>query len=260
MRKVSCMSFMILISMLFMIKALSASDFDTLSKRVMANDFKGVEELLSSGIDINTQNEISGSTVLILTCSLKGFEDMVEFLLNRGADVSIRSRDSSTALIWAAGNSKKYVELLLSKGADINVKAVDGRTALIESVFGILAEIITLEVPEVLIKAGASINDTIVGGDVSGWTALMFATNNGRPDLVEFLISNGADVNHVAADGTTALMWVSRWGYKEIAELLINHEADVNLMAKDGSSALSLAIDNEHNELAQMLRAAGADE
>ena len=61
-----------------------------------------------------------------------------------------------------------------------------------------------------------------------GLTLLHYASREGRTEIVEYLIANGADVNAVDDDGWTASMWASRNGQTKIAELLIAEGADVS--------------------------------
>ena len=196
-------------------------DFNEFATRIYKKDIKGVKELLAKGVDVNIREKTMGSTPLMIACSIEGTYEIVELLISKGADVNIiGSYDGRTALIWAAQNSQKTVELLLAKGAEVNVKGVDGMTAFIQSIFGILSGSVTTEVCDLLIAKGANVNAQLTGDDAAGWTALMFASNNGKPDLVKYLISKGADVNHKAKDGTSALSWAIKEKYDGIIKIL----------------------------------------
>jgi ankyrin repeat protein len=61
------------------------------------------------------------------------FKDVVEFLIEKGADVNIQTQSGRvlTPLLLASyGGNKEIVELLLANGAEINVKNDAGDTAL----------------------------------------------------------------------------------------------------------------------------------
>jgi ankyrin repeat protein len=203
-------------------------EFNEFATCIYKKDIKGIKELLAKGVDVNIREKTMGSTPLIVACSIEGTFEIVELLLAKGADVNIKGTyDGRTALMWAAENSQKTVELLLEKGAEVNVKGVDGMTAFIQSIFGILSGSVTTAVCDLLLEKGSNVNDQLTGADATGWTAIMFASSNGKLDLVKYLISKGADVN---------------------------------LRAKDGTSALSLALKDKNEEIIKILKANGAKE
>jgi ankyrin repeat protein len=64
--------------------------------------------------------------------SSKGLVQIVEILLEKGADVNAKDQDGDTALIRASGEGHiDVVKLLLEQGADVNAKNNAGATALI---------------------------------------------------------------------------------------------------------------------------------
>jgi len=71
-----------------------------------------------------------------------------------------------------------------------------------------------------------------------GITPLMFAIGSSHHELVDFLLSRGADPNHQAADGTAPLFLAIKAGDLSEVRALVEHKADVNLRAADGSTAL----------------------
>lgn len=87
-----------------------------------------------------------------------------------------------------------------------------------------------------LLSSGASLETLGENLDLSG------ACFHGHWRLVEFLIENGADVNHQASDnGETALhaalSKANRWKYTEVVRLLLAHGADPNRATIPGSEA-----------------------
>ena len=231
MKNLKCKPFFLIMIAAFLLPQhllFADDDFNEFASLIYKKDIEGIKELLAKGVDVNMREETMGTTPLIVACSLEGTYEIVELLISKGADINIiGSYDGRTALMWAAANSKKTVELLLAKGAKVDVKGVDGMTAFIQSIFGILSGSVTTEVCDLLIGKGANVNNQLTGPDATGWTALMFACSNGKLDLVEYLISKGANVN---------------------------------LKAKDGTSALSLAIKEKNDEIIKILKDKGAKE
>ena len=63
-------------------------------------------------------------------------------------------------------------------------------------------------------------NDPISTGPGEGYTCLMMVARNARPDLAEFLLSKGADINARAKDGSTALSLAMEENDAQMAALL----------------------------------------
>lgn len=76
--------------------------------------------------------------------------------------------------------------------------------------------------------------------DRHGWTPLMVATYNNQIEVVEFLLSQGADVNAVNNNGTTLLMYAkeayTRTGDSTIFSLLLKFGANTSLRDYSGKS------------------------
>ena len=102
-----------------------------------------------------------------------------------------------------------------------------------------------------LVAAGAEINHP-------GWTPLIYAAFEGRDDVVEFLVANGADLNALAPNQATALMIASRNGHLGTVKLLLKANANPNIRTPDGASALKWAADGKHDQIVEMLTKAGA--
>jgi ankyrin repeat protein len=214
----------ILLPLLFQL-TISAQDFDKLADAVYNKDIVKINELLDGGTEINSTPEDYSSTVLFIACSFEGYEEIVSLLISRGADVNFKGKDGRTPLMWAAGNSLQTTQLLIDSGANVKAKGDDGMNAFIQATFGILSGKVTTEVLGLLKSKGAKVNSSLSGKSASGWSALLFATVNGDKDLVEYLIHNGANVNHTSDEGQTALALAKQEKYEEIVRLLKKHGA-----------------------------------
>jgi len=202
-----------------------AQDFDKLANAVVDKDLITLDSLLQTGIDVNITEEDRGSTVLLIASSFKDYEDVVSFLISRGADINFRGKDGRTPLIWAAGNSLESSKMLLENGADINAKGNDGMNAFIQSTFGILSKKVSTDVMDLLLENGADVNSALISKNAAGWTALLFAAINGDTELVEYLILQGAKVNHTSDEGSTALSLAKQEKYEALVKLLKIHGA-----------------------------------
>jgi ankyrin repeat protein len=111
-----------------------------------------------------------------------------------------------------------------------------------------------------------------------GQTALMWASARRHPEMMQLLISRGADVNaqsidrdyqrHVTAEGRpksldsgglTPLLYAARENCMACVDVLVKNRVDIDLPDPDGVSPLLVAILNANWDLAKQLIAAGAD-
>lgn len=107
-----------------------------------------------------------------------------------------------------------------------------------------------------LIKEGVKVN----AKDEQGWTALLSAAESGQKEIVELLISSGADP--LLADktcGCVPMRLAAGRGYMDIAKILIDHYPNVDVMEYDGDTALVWAASYGHEELVRFLLDKGAD-
>jgi ankyrin repeat protein len=84
--------------------------------------------LLDHGAKVNARNSY-GSTPLH-DAALSGQRQIVEMLLERGAEIDARDQDSGATPLYNAASWGKLdvVRLLMEKGADINVRTKVGKT------------------------------------------------------------------------------------------------------------------------------------
>ncbi|MGB5848715.1 MAG: ankyrin repeat domain-containing protein [Ignavibacteriaceae bacterium] len=216
---------LIIFFLLLLSSLIYSQDFDKLANAVVNKDLNALDSLLNAGIDINVTEEDRGATVLLIACSFKDYENVVSILISRGADVNFKGKDGRTPLMWAAGNSLETTKILLDNGADVKAKGDDGMNAFIQSTFGILSKKVSTDVMDLLLENGADINSALSSRDAAGWTALLFASINGDIELAEYLVSQGANVNHTSNEGSTALSLARQEKYEAMVSLLKEHGA-----------------------------------
>ncbi len=206
--------------------------------------------------------------------------EMVQLLIDRGANVNANNNNMYTPLYQAIANfrkpslkakdNEKILNLLLDKGANINFPVVGGVTPLMGA----------MEKPEsakILIDKGAKLDLQNSNGE----TALMYAVKGGllkvsmmmpvvgaQVDAVKYLIGKGADLNLQDKWGKTALMHaagaVNAQGdkystYTEVLELLLSKGASLEATDKEGHTALYWAQRFNRTKSAELLLAKGAN-
>ncbi|WP_041581417.1 MULTISPECIES: ankyrin repeat domain-containing protein [unclassified Wolbachia] len=71
--------------------------------------------------------------------------------------------------------------------------------------------------------------------------------------MVNFLIANGADINHKAIIGFTPLNFASQQGYLDIVKTLIENVADLDTKTDKLNTPLHLAAENGHLDIVNVL-------
>jgi hypothetical protein len=96
--------------------------------------------------------------------------------------------------------------------------------------------------------------------DAKGVPLLVLAIRNNNPEVGKLLLEREADANAVSDDrGTTALMEAASLGDTDIVEMLLSHGADPNIKSKSGRTALMLAVSEGHRDAASALIDAGSE-
>src|SRR5581483_11108358 len=128
-----------------------------------------------------------GSTPLMLA-TFEGDVAQVARLLKEGADVKATNSYGVNAMQLAADTANtELIGLLLKAGADPESPNADGETAL-----HLVARSGNVDAAKLLLKAGAKV-DTVE--QFGGQTPLMWAAARRHPQMVELLLSKGANVN-----------------------------------------------------------------
>ncbi len=171
----------------------------------------------------------------------------------RSVNLDIPREMATTALMLAASSGRKdIVELLLESGAEIGARTFSGATALQAAIAG--DGPLQIEIVKLLVDRGADVNST---GDEP---PLMTASSMNRTDMVKFLLSRGADVNARDEEGFTVLMEPAGSGYEEVVVILIAAGIDIHAGNKEGFTALHYAREQKQPRMVDLLVAAGARE
>lgn len=196
-----------------------AQDGSDLITAVAYQDLDKIKNLVEAGVDVNYQEESAGTTALIMS-AMYNFADIARYLIEKGADISIMNKTGHTALMAAAGSSEDVFDLLAANGADMSVKLEDGTSAFMLSISGVMSDFVDFGNAKKLLDNGADVDESFTSGPAEGYTCLMMAARNKRPDIVNFLVENGANVNAKAADNNTPLSLAAEEENLEMIELL----------------------------------------
>ncbi|KAL0253214.1 hypothetical protein SLS55_010186 [Diplodia seriata] len=246
----------------------------------LERNYMEVQELLQNGADVNGRAGYYGTALHV--ASDHGFENIVQLLLDHGADVNsegyfpspyIRThREEGVTPLYIASckGYENVVNILVDKGANVNAEGGHHGSALRaasseghEKVVDILidrgAEGRSLTsalyaasweghdrvVQKLLLQEGIEINarDGVYG------SALEAASYRGHDSIVQLLIDKGVDVNK-----GRPLRWAAKHGYTKIVQMLLESGA-----RNESGYALDEALVANHMEIAQLLRDYGVE-
>jgi ankyrin repeat protein len=234
------------------------------------NDPQIAELLIGAGASVSTPNDL-GATPLWLACE-SGSIAVVERLLKAGANpnISLLSGESPLMVASRAGEVG-IVKMLLAAGANVNAKeSRQGQTALMWAAAQRHPNVV-----EILLTSGADIHarsntwDEVVHYGTfdprapteirrGGYTALLFAAQQGDVDSARLLLAAGANVNDAAPDGASALIVTAHSGHAPLGAFLLEKGADANTSAA-GYTPLHAAILRRNVQLVSSLIARGAN-
>ena len=216
---------------------------------------KVVKVLIDNGADVNQQTEETQETALTLACcagfidvarllieanadiekgcstplmeaAQEGYEKLVDYLIESGAQVKTVATNSDTALDLAAENGHtKICQALLAAGANLEHLSEGGRTPIMRA-----ARQGQEETVEFLIKAGANLNQYSENNE---HTVLSFACHSGHLQVVKLLLQNGANPNATLKDGSTMLIEAARGGHTAVVTLLLDYSKHPNIISRN---------------------------
>lgn len=135
----------------------------------------------------------AGWTALHMAASLKDGDELVDFLLAKGADPNVKTNNSSTALFFAAskGNTDTARKLIAHKGS-ARVKDTRGQMPLHRA-----AAVGNVPIVKLLLDNKSPINAT----DIDGSSALHHAIAEGHGEAAIELLKAGADSDKKDSNG-----------------------------------------------------------
>ncbi len=83
----------------------------------------------------------------------------------------------------------------------------------------------------------------------------MAAAIKGHLDIVELLVSKGAEINARNTDhNITPLIWAANEGHLSIVRFLLEKGADPNILTDNNYTAETIARENGHYSIVEVLR------
>jgi ankyrin repeat protein len=194
--------------------------------------------LINQPIDIDLQDR-NGNTALIYLCQKKNeYTELVrEFLLKHNVNVNIKNKAGNSALhIAVFNNHLEIVKLLLFNHADINLKNGDGNT--------VLMMVSSSSNREQMLQLLLSFSEVYVSPrNIVKVLQLRKKRKLKKEQLEELLLLNTyLDIDAVNNEGDSALLIASRNGNPRIVNTLLQRHANCNLQNYRQETALIKAI------------------
>ncbi len=261
-----------------------------LQEAIKNNDLKKVKKLLNAFWSSQRASLVSTDTNKmphpLTTAAIHGRIEIMEYLLEQGANINQKGKLSLTALDEAiAQNQAEAFSCLIKHGADVNSRSGGaGYTPCIHAIRAgnhlFLKELIDngadIEAPFLVNQTALHVaithdetecsrcllenNANIEAKDTWDRTPLIVAAVNGVPDQIDILLDYGADINAYDEDGNTALMSAilknehkSPEKREQVIQLLIEKKADIRLENKQGISPYSWASKNPKDNVSKII-------
>jgi ankyrin repeat protein len=188
--------------------------------------------------------EEQGVLTLLLCMAIENNnKNIQDILLKKGAQLNLAEASK-------LGRIDIVKTLLQEQGTDINCTDRFGETALLNAV-----KHDCLDIVRVLLATTLAID--VNRGDFIQRTPLFHAVQMKQREIVEALLSAGADINIPNTHGETALFYAAQ--QREIVEALLSAGARVDFPNNRGETALFYAVQSGRIESIKALLQAGAD-
>ncbi|KAG5487723.1 hypothetical protein LSCM1_08088 [Leishmania martiniquensis] len=218
--------------------------------------FKGhlsiVRFLVDHDAPLETENAL-GHTALQWAIT-GGHADVVRYLLDHGADPSHRDRQGFDAAFTAVQSGHLALLIMLTEDAAREghlLQSSDHGLVLYQPSAEQQAHAATLVNPRT--KRPYYLLDPQLR-DVEGHTLMHWAAYRNSPAMCQYLLEHwGYSADAQDSRGRTPLVWAAREGFSEVMELLLSRGADRHLSDSDGWTALQHARARSHPEAVYVL-------
>lgn len=212
---------------------------------IFEGDIDRVRSILNNGIDIEAKN-CDGDTPFLTCCTYRPLIEIMNLLVDYGADIDARNINGESSLSIAVNRKKiAVIDFLLNKNAEINVVSDDGQTPLFRAIYKN-----QLAYAKEMLRRGA--DPSLNPSNPESGTSLLWAAGTGDLELVKMLVDCGADISSPG-------ILHSAIKHMHIMKYLIDQGVDVNKKGAWGSTALHIAAYKCEKDAVELLINNGAD-
>lgn len=239
-----------------LLTAASQGDLHTLQR--LLRDEADIDALgtWDDGNNGNNNQEGHSKWTMLTIASYHRQISTIRFLVSKGASIDFGPEDNETALMTAAHQGHADIfKILLDNGADVSRKRFGGASLLHEAVAGVSTDSLDgkTHIIHELLDKGFPVDTA----DDEGHTSLHHAALIGTLPLVTLLVKRNANINAKNAWGDVPLDKAALSGHTNVVDFLLSHGAEVNSSA-GGCTGLGFAASNGHGSVVTVLLDHGA--
>ncbi|WP_214303322.1 ankyrin repeat domain-containing protein [Wolbachia endosymbiont of Erebia cassioides] len=217
-----------------------------------------IELLLNKGVSVNEVDK-DGWTPLHWA-SWSGHLDVVEYLIRKGANINAADNSGKRPVhVAAESNNKNIIEFLLSKGENVNDCGDDYWRPLHYA-----AKAGSLEAAKFLVEKGAGFYSKKYE-TTDGQAPIHIAAYYGHKSIVKFfVVEKGVDINwedsyRSHGNWWTPLHWASKGGHLDVVEYLVSLGANIDAQDWYRKTPIDIARGAEHTDIVQYLEERSRD-
>ncbi len=229
---------------------------DKLWSAIVNNNQAEIKNLLKQGAKLNEKTY--QNTYPLLEAVKHAKAETVKYLIDNGADVNVKNDYNETAMNFSLNNKSiinstevineseviKMVQYLTDAGADVDNVDQFGRTTFADAVWEK-----QLKLAKKLLDLGARVDFV---HPKTGTTTLTWICRYSNVKSIQFLLDNGADINHKDNENNNALYEAAIYNNADNVKILMEKGADPFI--KVGSTnALKNSINNEFWEVVKII-------
>jgi ankyrin repeat protein len=197
------------------------------------------------------------ANLLLLAAPYMKDEAQMDYFLDKGIALEEMDANGNGIFNYAVrGGNTPFLKQLVSKGIPFKGLNQDGGNAFLFAAQGTRGRQNPIELYQYLKKLGLQVN--VVSHD--GYTPLhRLALGQKDPDIFEFFIKAGAEVDQKDALGNSPLLNAALRNTLEIVKLLSEKTKNINVANEKGQTALMLALQRNQLEVVDFLVDEGAN-
>ena len=224
------------------VKGLKKSGYEATSEDFLraaaSGDLAAIDLFQAAGIDIDGIDR-SANTALIKAAEA-GRVEAVERILGLGADPRAVNASGRDALLVAADKGHEEVaRMLLSRGADTSQRDQKDWSGLALAAYNGHVGVVSLLAAT---AAPAELDD-----------ALLVASFRGKPEVLNTLLGQGANISARSPESKTPLMIASAAGNLEAVRVLLQNRANPYAVDLTNQTAANLALAAGHGEVEHLI-------